>query len=117
MRWGEDDKCFCRVDWSLGAFYNRFINYKIDLGEPELYNDWETFYGYADDENVWTNDEAGIHNIFQLLSSKALSDGYQRSGLRQRAASLVRTGTSGIQRCTKITLSLSKTEVHFGQGT
>lgn len=89
---------------------------KIDLGEPELYNDWGTYNGYKDGEDHVT-DEAGVHNIYQLLSSKALFDGYKSSKLAKRPVSLVRTGTSGIQRCTQ-TITCNniefKTVVFFG---
>lgn len=70
----------------------------IDLGEPEMYNDNQVYHGYVDDQGNYLVNHGDVHNIYQLLSSKALYDGYARKKMRRRASAIVRTGAPGIQR-------------------
>ncbi|KAJ3270337.1 hypothetical protein HDV01_007916 [Terramyces sp. JEL0728] len=70
----------------------------IDLGEPEQFNDGARYWGYSDDLGNWHTNHGDVHNIYQLLATQRLYQGYQRHNLRRRPTTMVRTGTSGIQR-------------------
>ncbi|KAJ3261023.1 hypothetical protein HK103_006978 [Boothiomyces macroporosus] len=70
----------------------------IDLGEPEQFNDGARYWGYPDDLGNWHTNHGDVHNIYQLLATQRLYQGYQRHNLRRRPTTMVRTGTSGIQR-------------------
>lgn len=106
--WHDCNRCAlitdCKVDEKQCSglpqknFAADITGHWIDLGEPEIYNDGQTYWGWVDSDGSWKSDHASVHNVFQLLSSKAMYDGYQKKNLRRRANSLVRTGTSGIHR-------------------
>jgi alpha-glucosidase (family GH31 glycosyl hydrolase) len=62
-----------------------------DLGEPEMFVP-EAFYSGGRFKH------ADIHNIYNLLWSKSIYDGYERHKVARRPWILSRSGTSGIQR-------------------
>ncbi|MCC6616165.1 MAG: DUF5110 domain-containing protein [Anaerolineae bacterium] len=66
-----------------------------DLGEPEIYDEEGWYYGLPEFDR---HDQATIHNLYNLLWSASIWDGYQRSGVERRPFILSRSGTSGSQR-------------------
>jgi alpha-glucosidase (family GH31 glycosyl hydrolase) len=70
----------------------------MDLGEPELFNPSNRYWGYEEGPGNWRNSQGDVHNIYQLLSSQKLYEGYQRMNINRRVSSLVRTGAPGIHR-------------------
>ena len=62
-----------------------------DLGEPEMFEP-DAFY---DNGRLKHGD---VHNIYNLLWSKSIIDGYQRHNVQRRPWILSRSGTSGSQR-------------------
>ncbi len=71
------------------------IAHWTDLGEPENYDDVGWYYGFPELE---LHTQADIHNIYNLLWSKSIWDGYQRHGIERRPFILSRSGTVGSQR-------------------
>jgi alpha-glucosidase (family GH31 glycosyl hydrolase) len=71
------------------------IGHWIDLGEPETYDDAAWYYGFPD---LNRHDHADIHNVYNLLWSKSIWEGYQRHDVERRPFILSRSGTSGSQR-------------------
>ncbi|KAI8915978.1 glycosyl hydrolases family 31-domain-containing protein [Gorgonomyces haynaldii] len=93
----------CQVDKTVCAGLDTtpqvdIVGHWMDLGDPEMYNDWQVYNGYQDDQGNWFTSEADVHNIYQLLASKEVYQGYLRKNLRRRASGLVRSGAPGIQR-------------------
>lgn len=66
-----------------------------DLGEPENYVDTAWYYGIPEFD---LHSHADIHNLYNLLWSKSIWQGYQRNGVEQRPFVLSRSGTAGSQR-------------------
>jgi alpha-glucosidase (family GH31 glycosyl hydrolase) len=71
------------------------IGHWTDLGEPEDFDESAWYYGFPD---LGRHDHASIHNVYNLLWSKSIWDGYQRGGIERRPFILSRSGTSSIQR-------------------
>ncbi|KAJ3108608.1 hypothetical protein HDU96_007470 [Phlyctochytrium bullatum] len=69
-----------------------------DLGEPEMFNEWGRFWGYAEDDGFYHTSHRAINNIYQLLGSKSVYEMHQRKSLRRRPVNYVRSGSPGIQR-------------------
>jgi len=67
------------------------IGHWTDLGEPEDYVE-SAYYAGGD------HTQAGIHNIYNLLWSQSIYEGYARNDVEQRPFILSRSGTSGSQR-------------------
>jgi alpha-glucosidase (family GH31 glycosyl hydrolase) len=65
-----------------------------DLGEPEIFDPSAYYHGVEDDRH----DHADIHNLYNLLWSRSVFDGYARTAPDQRPFILSRSGTSGSQR-------------------
>ncbi|MBI5928014.1 MAG: DUF5110 domain-containing protein [Chloroflexi bacterium] len=66
-----------------------------DLGEPEVYDDRSWYYGFPESN---LHGQADVHNIYNLMWSKSIWDGYQRNGVERRPFILSRSGASGSQR-------------------
>lgn len=73
------------------------IGHWTDLGEPEYFDPTAWYHGLAD-AYADGHDEASVHNLYNLLWSRSIWDGYQRHGVERRPFSLSRSGTSGGQR-------------------
>ncbi|HEX2623268.1 MAG TPA: TIM-barrel domain-containing protein, partial [Phototrophicaceae bacterium] len=71
------------------------IGHWTDLGEPENYDEGAWYYGFPD---LDLHDHADVHNIYNLLWSKSIWEGYQRHNVTRRPFILSRSGTSGSQR-------------------
>ena len=71
------------------------IGHWIDLGEPETYDDTAWYYGFPDLDR---HSHADVHNVYNLLWSQSIWDGYQRHQVERRPFILSRSGTSGSQR-------------------
>ena len=73
------------------------IGHWTDLGEPELYNPDGWYWGIPGDyEELHAHPD--VHNLYNLLWSQSIYDGYQRNEVEQRPFILSRSGTAGIQR-------------------
>lgn len=66
-----------------------------DLGEPEIYDEIAWYYGFPELEQ---HNHADVHNVYNLLWSKSIWEGYQRNGVERRPFILSRSGTAGSQR-------------------
>lgn len=73
------------------------LGHWTDLGEPEMYDPQAWYFGITGDYAPLVR-QADIHNLYNLLWSKSLYDGYLRNGHTQREFSMARSGTSGSQR-------------------
>jgi len=74
---------------------NGVIAHWTDLGEPEDFNEAAWYYGFPEFKR---HSHADIHNIYNLLWSQSIWEGYQRNGVERRPFILSRSGTSGSQR-------------------
>ena len=73
------------------------LGHWTDLGEPELYDPDGWYSGIPGDyEPLQTHSD--VHNLYNLVWSQSIYDGYQRNAVKQRPFILSRSGTSGIQR-------------------
>ncbi|MEJ2711029.1 MAG: glycoside hydrolase family 31 protein, partial [Anaerolineales bacterium] len=68
-----------------------------DLGEPEAFDPKGWYWGIAQDGQQ-LHDQAAVHNLYNLLWSQSIYEGYLRNGHPQRPFILSRSGTSGSQR-------------------
>ena len=73
------------------------IGHWTDLGEPEMYDRNGWYYGIEGDYEELHN-HRDVHNLYNLLWSKSIFEGYQQSGEAQRPFILSRSGTAGSQR-------------------
>lgn len=80
--WWHDDRRQPLIDLGVMAHWT-------DLGEPE---DYDASADYAG------GDQATIHNLYNLLWSQSVWDGYQRNQVERRPFILSRSGTAGSQR-------------------
>ncbi len=71
------------------------IGHWTDLGEPEEYSEAGWYAGLPESDQ---HDHASVHNLYNLLWSKSIWDGYQRNGTVTRPFILSRSGTAGSQR-------------------
>lgn len=65
-----------------------------DLGEPEQFDSTAWYHGVLPGRH----DHASVHNLYNLLWSRSIFEGYRRHGVQRRPWSLTRSGTSGSQR-------------------
>lgn len=104
--WGQGGM----LDWTnpeAGAFWHDWkreplikagvIGHWTDLGEPEMY-DATSWYSGITNDYLPLNKHADIHNLFNLLWSQSIYDGYLRNGHTQRPFILSRSGAPGSQR-------------------
>jgi len=104
--WGQGGM----LDWtnpSASAFWHDWkreplidagvMGHWTDLGEPEMYDPASWYAGITDDY-VPLGQHADIHNLFNLLWSQSIYDGYLRNGHAQRPFILSRSGAPGSQR-------------------
>ncbi len=80
--WWHDDRRQPLIDIGVMAHWT-------DLGEPEDFDESADYAG---------GDQAAIHNLYNLLWSQSVWDGYQRNEVEQRPFVLSRSGTAGSQR-------------------
>jgi hypothetical protein len=73
------------------------IGHWTDLGEPEMY-DAASWYSGITDDYLLLNKHADVHNLFNLLWSQSIYEGYLRNGHTQRPFILSRSGAPGSQR-------------------
>jgi alpha-glucosidase (family GH31 glycosyl hydrolase) len=66
-----------------------------DLGEPENFDEGSWYYGFPEFDK---HDHGDVHNLYNLLWSESIFEGYQRHEIEQRPFILSRSGTSGSQR-------------------
>jgi len=71
------------------------IGHWTDLGEPENFVENAWYFGLPGTD---LHDHASIHNIYNLLWTQSIWDGYQRNHVQRRPFILSRSGTSGSQR-------------------
>ncbi len=98
------------LDWSnpeAGAFWHDWkrealieagiVGHWTDLGEPELFDPRGWYWGIPGDYEP-LNTHPDVHNLYNLLWSESIYEGYQRNNHQQRPFILSRSGTAGIQR-------------------
>jgi len=73
------------------------LGHWTDLGEPELYDENGWYAGVLDGSSL-VHGELDVHNLYNLLWSKSIYEGYQRNNHTQRPFILSRSGTVGSQR-------------------
>jgi alpha-glucosidase (family GH31 glycosyl hydrolase) len=73
------------------------LGHWTDLGEPELFNPGAWYYGVETGEG-WSHLHPDVHNLYNLLWSRSIVEGYERSERQGRPFILSRSGTSGSQR-------------------
>lgn len=73
------------------------IGHWTDLGEPEMYDPASWYFGILDDY-LPLQRQVDIHNLYNLLWSQSVYEGYVRNGHDQRPFIMSRSGTSGSQR-------------------
>ena len=102
------------LDWSqpaAGAYWHKekrkpladlgIIGHWTDLGEPEMYDPQGWYKGDAAlraPQDPELHGHADYHNLYAMLWSKSISDGYKKETPQQRNFILTRSGTLGIQR-------------------
>jgi alpha-glucosidase len=104
--WGQGSL----LDWTnpaAGAFWHDWkreamiaagvIGHWTDLGEPEMYDPSAWYYGIQGDYAPLTR-HADVHNLYNLLWSQSVYDGYVRNGHTQRPFIMSRSGAPGSQR-------------------
>lgn len=104
--WGQGGM----VDWTnpaAGAFWHDWkrqplieagvVGHWTDLGEPEMF-DPNAWYAGLTGDYAPLNRQADVHNLYNLLWSESIFDGYQRNGVTQRPFILSRSGAPGSQR-------------------
>jgi alpha-glucosidase (family GH31 glycosyl hydrolase) len=69
-----------------------------DLAEPEMFNCGQEYYGFTEDEQKRYVDEGSVHNYYAFFWAKTIYDGYQQHNVSSRPFTLIRSGTTGIQR-------------------
>jgi len=85
-------------DWKREPLINAgVIGHWTDLGEPEMYDPASWYAGITNDY-VPLGQHADIHNLFNLLWSQSIYEGYLRNGHTQRPFILSRSGAPGSQR-------------------
>jgi alpha-glucosidase len=67
----------------------------LDLGEPEMFDPSSCYFGSGEPGLTKHQD---IHNIFSLLWTKSLWDGFAENNVRHRPFSMLRSGNIGLQR-------------------
>ncbi|MBE2268646.1 MAG: DUF5110 domain-containing protein [Anaerolinea sp.] len=80
--WWHDERRQPLID--LGV-----MGHWTDLGEPEDFDESAVYAG---------GDQAAIHNLYNLLWSQSVWDGYMRNNVERRPFILSRSGTAGSQR-------------------
>ncbi len=73
------------------------IAHWTDLGEPELFDPVSWYHG-VEDGYVDLHNQYDIHNLYNLLWSKSVFDGYARNNVTQRPFIMSRSGAPGSQR-------------------
>ncbi|NPV55790.1 MAG: DUF5110 domain-containing protein [Anaerolineae bacterium] len=88
--WWHDNKRQPLIDAGVFAHWT-------DLGEPELFSPIGWYHGIPfGDETLRFEDD--VHNLYNLLWSQSIYEGYQRNNVAQRPFILTRSGTAGSQR-------------------
>ncbi len=72
------------------------IGHWTHLGEPENFLEYAWYYGIEQDN--FRHNHASIHNIYNLLWSQSIAEGYIRNDIERRPFIMSRSGTSGSQR-------------------
>ncbi|HYD53649.1 MAG TPA: TIM-barrel domain-containing protein [Gemmatimonadaceae bacterium] len=70
------------------------VGHWTDLGEPEIFDAGSWNHGVEPGKHA----QADVHNVYNLMWSRSVFDGYRRHGVRRRPLILSRSGTSGSQR-------------------
>jgi len=73
------------------------IAHWTDLGEPELFDPVSWYHG-VEDAYVDLHNQYDIHNLYNLLWSKSVFDGYARNNVTRRPFIMSRSGAPGSQR-------------------
>jgi alpha-glucosidase (family GH31 glycosyl hydrolase) len=73
------------------------VGHWTDLGEPELYDPDGWYMGVLDGQEL-VHGELDVHNLYNLLWSQSIYEGYVRNNDTQRPFILSRSGTVGSQR-------------------
>ncbi|UPW19024.1 DUF5110 domain-containing protein [Agarivorans sp. TSD2052] len=72
------------------------IAHWTDLGEPEIYHR-KAWYAGVDIDGEHKHDHASVHNLYNLLWSRSIHQGYIRNQRSQRPFIMSRSGTAGSQ--------------------
>jgi alpha-glucosidase len=72
------------------------IAHWTDLGEPELYHR-KAWYAGVNIDGELKHDHQSVHNLYNLLWSRSIYQGYQRNQRQQRPFIMSRSGTAGSQ--------------------
>lgn len=98
LDWTNPDGAAFWHDWKREPLIDAGVmGHWTDLGEPEMYDPLSSYAGIADDY-VPLSQHVDIHNLFNLLWSQSIYDGYLRNGHTQRPFILSRSGAPGSQR-------------------
>lgn len=73
------------------------VGHWTDLGEPQQYSESAWYAGIPIDEQV-LHDHWSVHNLYNLLWTRSIYDGYQRNNRTERPFILSRSGAPGSQR-------------------
>jgi len=85
-------------DWKRAPLVTAgVVGHWTDLGEPEIYDRNGWYYGIEGDYEE-LHSHRDVHNLYNLLWSKSIYEGYQQSNEAQRTFILSRSGTAGSQR-------------------
>lgn len=85
-------------DWRRETLVKAGVNYHwTDLGEPAMYDTNGWYAGVAIGRGS-ANTHAAVHNLYNLLWSRSIAEGYKRNGHKNRPFQLSRSGSAGSQR-------------------
>lgn len=85
-------------DWRRESLVKAGVNYHwTDLGEPAMYDTNGWYAGVAVGRGN-ANTHAAVHNLYNLLWSRSIAEGYKRNGHKNRPFQLSRSGSAGSQR-------------------
>lgn len=73
------------------------VGHWTDLGEPEAYKGTAWYHGVEIDGRI-EHKHKSINNLYNLLWSRSIYQGYERNNRKQRPFILSRSGTAGSQR-------------------
>jgi alpha-glucosidase (family GH31 glycosyl hydrolase) len=98
MDWTNPEASAYLHDWKREPLIEAgVIGHWTDLGEPELFKVPSWYFGVPDDY-IPLHEHVDIHNLYNLLWSQSIYDGYQRNGETQRPFIMSRSGAPGSQR-------------------
>jgi len=96
--WSNESGADFWHDWKREPLIlDGILGHWTDLGEPEMY-DGNAYYDGIEGDHKPLDRHADVHNLYNLLWSKSIWEGYARHGHNRRPWILSRSGTAGSQR-------------------